>query len=719
MRAFHVRVARIARGLLAAALTLAVTPNVATEAAAARTQTWVAHNPGGGGAFNSPVISSTGAWVVGSDLSGVCISLNQGRAWRMLGAAHGLAATHVASLTSSPQDGRLVIGTDDGIYTANATGTKATQVYKGGYVSGIAFAADKTTVYAGWQPTWNVTQPHLLRSRNGGSAWADASSLPANLRIVSLRTHPVDPQAVIALSGIGRFASGPKKAWLSTNGGSNWTQIAGEIGDIEDIAYAYDSDNLNRMYATTDEALFRSENAGGTWTRVAARSGAILADPGRLRLLNPALFKPWNDEGTEQSNDHGATWTRLASSNSWSHGWSKSYEAYGFGQSFQGIAQTFAARGTTVISADSQFIYASSDSGKTFANVSTRKTAKGSWQSTGCDNVVPETVELSPADPLLLYVGYHDLGLFRSDDGGSSWIPLNEAAFTGDWQGNGGNTMSVVSDPTRADVVWAQLGADKNSVHDSTSNPTVLARSDRRGAKGSWRIAQGLPPNSRIISGIAVDPRSPVSKRHVFVAADNTVYRSNDDGLNFSPVMSCGCANVWATDRAIFVGGSGGLWRSASGDENSFSPVEGISTFGTQEDFWADSYAGPLDLASSRTRPEEMWLAVKGDGFFRSLDAGSSWTRMRADNLAYTVAIDSAGRVLTGSSSANVAGGYSAKSGGLTVGTAQSNGTINWQSANAGLEYPFATKVRMGSLGTRWHISPGQGLLSQVTIPTG
>ncbi len=709
MRAFGIRVALASAAVMLAAL--AITPTRAAFAAGGRG--WVAHNPGGGGAFNSPVVSRNGVWTVGSDLSGACISVDQGRTWRMLGAAHGLTATHVASLAASPRDNHLVIGTDDGIFTANQTGTTARHAYQGGYVSGLAFASDQTTMYAGWQPTWNATRPHLLKSADGGSTWSDVSALPANLRIVALRTHPTDPRAVIALSGEGRFAVGPQHAWLSTNGGVSWTQIGSDLGEIHDIAYAYDVDNLNRMYATSTDALFRSEDAGGTWLRIAARTGAILADPGRVRLIDPALLKPWSNEGTQQSLDRGATWSLLASSNTWSHGWSNSYKTFGFGQSFQGITQTFAAQGKTVLSTDSQFIYASSDSGKTFANVSTRRVADGRWRSTGCDNVVPETVDVSGADPNLLYVGYHDLGLFRSDDAGNSWVPLNDAVFTGTWQGNGGNTLSVVSDPERADVVWAQLGADKNSVHDSTMNPTVLARSDRRGAAGSWRAARGLPPQARIISGIAVDQRSPKTKRRVFVVADNSVYRSDDDGANFSAVLSCDCAYVWMTTSAVFAGGSGGLWRSSSGDESTFALVTGISAATSREDFWADAYTGPTDLASSRTRPDEMWLAKKGDGFFRSLDAGITWTRMRADELAHTVAIDGSGRVLTGSSSATIAGGYSATSGGLSIGTPQPNGTVMWKPGNVGLEYPFVTKVRVDSRGAGWLISPGQGLVSQ------
>jgi hypothetical protein len=73
-------------------------------------------NPGGGGAFNSPVICSTGVdgqqpyWIVGSDLGGIYVSQNRGKEWYAVGSENGgLLATHISLLVCTTS--RLIVGT--------------------------------------------------------------------------------------------------------------------------------------------------------------------------------------------------------------------------------------------------------------------------------------------------------------------------------------------------------------------------------------------------------------------------------------------------------------------------------------------------------------------------------------------------------------------------------------------------------------------------------
>jgi hypothetical protein len=92
----------------------------------------------------------------------------------------------------------------------------------------------------------------------------------------------------------------------------------------------------------------------------------------------------------------------------------------------------------------------------------------------------------------------------------------------------------VLPDPTRSEVVWAQLGGSLNEAQ-------ALARSDRRGTPGTWRVVSGVPVNAKRIGGLSLDPQSSSLKRTVFVTADNTVYRSVDDGNSLPEVAAvCG-----------------------------------------------------------------------------------------------------------------------------------------------------------------------------------
>jgi hypothetical protein len=78
-----------------------------------------------------------------------------------------------------------------------------------------------------------------------------------------------------------------------------------------------------------------------------------------------------------------------------------------------------------------------------------------------------------------------------------------------------------------------------------------------------------------------MNPASPTASRTLFVVADYVVYRSLDDGQSWAEVFSCSGSCIFTTvlGGAVWAGGGGGLWRSASGGApGSWAAVRGLPT---------------------------------------------------------------------------------------------------------------------------------------------
>jgi hypothetical protein len=717
---------------------------------------WIPTNPGGGGAFNSPVLSLSSAnhyWAVGSDLGGVYLTLNNGTSWSVLGSTNGLTATHIASMIAHP-NGYLLIGTDTGLFISTKIIRKKIptirQTYDTGYVSAIALSANSKVVYATVHPAYDQRQPYVLRSINGGKSWnTTKSNLPSNLRITGMRTHPVDSNAIWVIAGEGRFnvpgtnpPSYPKKAYLSIDGGQTFTRRDPMVGELVDMVYSYDVNNLNLMYATATVELddgtrigkiFRSDESGFSWIDNIVDgdgeepTGVILADAtnaAHVRVIDLDQRNGIIDSYLFESYNAGASWTKKLLTVT--GGWSGADEVWGMGYSYQGLLQTIGynpSNPSTILWVNPQFLYISTNRGINWNFGTSQKvgTTSTNWRSRGIDNVVPLVVEPSRVDSKLVYAGYMDMGLWRSDDNGYSWNSINVPMYSGGWNTSvGGNTLTILSDPIRPDVVWAQMGGDMEACgYNTCDQPFYLLKSINRGE--TWiNLVHGLPNPIRRLEGLSYVPPSTgstsTSKRQLFAAVNGNIYKSIDDGSTWQLSLKCqGCTRTFCTaSGSIFVFSSNAtIYRSSNGGTTWVAltlPTQMTSSW-TIGDHWLHdqwSYTGPTDLAS---KGNSLWIAVKGynKGVYYSADNGYNWKRVLVDSFTRAVEVDPiTGEVYVGSSSALSQGGYSFDSSGIRV---SSDGKSNWHNRNQGLAYPFATAISISTHGTKWIISPGQGVM--------
>lgn len=671
---------------------------------------WTRTNPGGGGAFGCIGAGPTGMVVVGSDLSGAYKSVNQGASWIPLGAAQGLSATHVSGVGFHPTNGNLFfLGTEEGLFRTANGGATFTQPIVSGYVTDIkGCAAAPTRFYAARHPFWNATQGEVYRSNDSGVTWWQVSTnLPDDVYILKLLVHPTNADIVYVLTGRGRFACGPAQVYRSANGGSTWTNITTALGQVLDVAIHPSSPST--LYVTTMNAncangdystdfngkFYKSTNEGVSWTQQSAYTGVIWIKkdaPSVIRLIDPRTMYHAN-AGTWRSSNEGATWTKIGDPPTWETGYIPGKWAYSI--NFNGIVSTL---GEDMSNSDrlywctTQWVFSTSNGGATFRNLHTKSVGSG-WQSTGCDNIVMQELEISRANDAVMYAGFWDIGMWRSLDRGLSWQACNDSIFTGNWKGYGGNTRNIVADPTRANVVWATQQGD-------FYQPSNMVKSVNYGAKGSWTWSGTGLPSTPDISGLSLDRSSAATNRRLFVTADGDVYRSTNDGATWTKVFENNGMRLTAVDKnngnLVYAGGEFGLYRSTDGG-NTWHNISHPEMYGkVNAPLWDWEYTGIFDLYTELHRNNWLYVAVygAGKGLYRSMDMGATWEKLLTDNHMRTVTTSpkTPGLIYAGSSRAYFAGRYEPTSNGIRF---SKDFGYTWQYANDGMAYPFALTMDM------------------------
>lgn len=217
-------------------------------------------------------------------------------------------------------------------------------------------------------------------------------------------------------------------------------------------------------------------------------------------------------------------------------------------------------------------------------------------------------VVADPADPRVLYALTSDGGdrpnlLFRSDDGGSSWVPTSAPIEPILFE-----TVRIA--PSRRERIYL------SGAYPSTSTEPRRAfvfRSDDGGA--SWtRIPFEPLRDGRNVLLLAVDPTNP---DRLFAEVpgdrDDRLVRSDDAGASWTEVLVMPDVRglVWSDDgRNVWTGGvaGGGLWRSSDGGVS----FEAVDKF--------------LEVGCLARRGTELWVCANNyvDGYAagRSFDGG-------------------------------------------------------------------------------------------------
>lgn len=169
------------------------------------------------------------------------------------GLAKLYAQTVVADRT---QSGRVLIGTEDGIYLSTDAARSWTRIASSPATTILRLAQSGTDA-----SLWLAGTQHrgAWLSKDGGLTWSqvDPASTGANLYAAALDPHDAK------LMAVGGWNVGVR---VSTDGGATWTDRAAGLPVKHVFVLAFDPDTPGRLWVSTfEDGTFFSDDHGQTW----------------------------------------------------------------------------------------------------------------------------------------------------------------------------------------------------------------------------------------------------------------------------------------------------------------------------------------------------------------------------------------------------------------------------------------------------------------------
>jgi len=310
------------------------------------------------------------------------------------------------------------------------------------------------------------------------------------------------------------------------------------------------------------------------------------ADPDRLYA---SQSNGWFGQLIQRSNDGGKTWEAVDNK--------FAYEGNpGTHQTFDGTQQPWAFKrvwNLTPSLTDSDTVFAgvedaamfrTTDGGKSWQELPGLRSAKGHLWQPGAGGMCLHTILLDPSNPDRIFIAISAAGAFRTDDGGKTWLPINQGLKSNfelpDPEAEVGHCVhNIAMHPSRPGVLFMQKHWD-------------VLRSDNAG--DLWHEVSGNLPTDFGFP-IAVHAHEPETIYVVPIKSDSEhfvpdgklrVYRSRSGGdewqalTNGLPQSDC-YVNVLRTAMAvdkldscgIYFGTTGGQVYASADSGDSWAPI--------------------------------------------------------------------------------------------------------------------------------------------------
>jgi photosystem II stability/assembly factor-like uncharacterized protein len=646
--------------------------------------------PGGGGAMFHPTISphDSNTVLVSCDMTGSYITHDGGKSWRMFN-LRGV----VQFFVFDPLDRKVIYAGSNGLWRSQNQGETWSLIYpKPSSIKSITMSSDHSDeeLVAEPNPLGNITAmaidpsnskilyvvardrrrgtSALFVSRDGGQNWTKEGDLPGLAdKLWVNATSPSDSRTLLI--------AGPH--FIEEKASSGMRRISGPVAkNFTDISVGFRKDGKAFIYVICDEAAFASDDQGTTWRRASLGQGG-----GKMRAIATSLDNPdtayvsYKDLeeggikwlGVAKTTDAGRNWLPIwkEDSNSGAKPGANVHDAW--------ITQRFGSDwgenplALVVAQQDANISYGTdlgrtmrtTDGGANWDAVYSRKSSENGWVTTGLDVTTAYGYHFDPFDHNRQFISTTDIGLFRSEDGGHSWISSTRGVPK-EWMNT---TYWIEFDPEVKGRAWSV-----NSWTHDLPRPKMWRKKGIRDYRGgvcrsddggrTW-TKSNVGMEETAATHILLDPTSPANRRVLYVAAfGRGVYKSVDGGKSWK-LKNAGITQSEPFAWRIVRDSRGTLYVLVArrSEDGSIGTEEDGAIYKSTDgaDTWSrvtlpEGSNAPNGLAADPSAPDRLYLAAwarnkgehgEGGGIFLSLNAGKTWTQvLERDRHVYDVTID-------------------------------------------------------------------------------
>lgn len=496
----------------------------------------------GASPLNKDIISVGGVNIWSNNLGGATGS------WTCTGCWIGTAAPasyihadqHEVEYTSA---GVLYAANDGGIYTSNgSTWTDLTsprniaQIYKIGlstlspnmWITGhqdngsniyngttynASHAGDGMDCFIDRTNNSNVycAQPSgtFLKSTNGGASWAAATTGQSGTAgwVAPWKQDPITATTLYA---------GRSQMFVSTNSGTNWTQLTATGGAGTIVEFAISPVNNQLLYVIHGTAIYKTINAGTSWTNVTGTipvgSGAptfITVSP--TNSLNAWVTLSGYSAGNKvfQTTNGGTSWTNISTN-----------------------LPNLPANCSVYQVGTSDRIYVGMDVGVYYKD---NITVNWTLYSAGLPNTVVSDMEISSAAPTKLRAATYGRGVYEVDVVAVSAPPSSIFSYTGAACSGRSKTFNDGSTNTPTSWSWSVTPAAGVTINIATSQNPIITFANAGTYSVSMQASNAFGPGN-------------VSTQTVFAISSPTVNATSSNSLicqSQQVVLSAAGANTY------------------------------------------------------------------------------------------------------------------------------------------------------------------------------